>query len=260
MLQQHLHEKHAFTLIELLVVISIISVLIALLLPVLSRSREAARNVQCLAQLKQWAMAHNNYAADFKEWLPAGENWSATYIDAYVGMYFGDSKGSYTNIKKMLMCPAHGEYVHGQSGSGMDSLAWGYSLQGEYEYWGGNGNYNKLSTGDWADIGWRYPTYFHNGHKPTPWLNHPFVLEVGASNRVLMADAANYTSSGGINTPYTASNNITYVNHRGGGDVTRPTGINLMYVDGHARTSPAWTSGDSVYMWNGGRGRINWVP
>jgi prepilin-type N-terminal cleavage/methylation domain-containing protein len=60
-----------FTLIELLVVISIIVLLAAVLMPMLSRARAQARTVVCRSNLGQWALLWGMYVEDNDGRLPS---------------------------------------------------------------------------------------------------------------------------------------------------------------------------------------------
>lgn len=65
--QQEVRSKDyfAFTLIELLVVIAIIGILVALLLPSLSQSKQKAQQIQCIANLRQQGVAMHTFKAEY---------------------------------------------------------------------------------------------------------------------------------------------------------------------------------------------------
>jgi len=72
MCKNALHRKPAFTLIELLVVVAIISMLIAILLPSLSRARKQAKAVICLNNLRSLGQGVITFASEMNDRLPGG--------------------------------------------------------------------------------------------------------------------------------------------------------------------------------------------
>jgi prepilin-type N-terminal cleavage/methylation domain-containing protein/prepilin-type processing-associated H-X9-DG protein len=102
--KRHEH-KHAFTLIELLMVIAIVGILAALLLPVLSPSKEKARRTFCQNNLRQLGVALNMYGDDNNRFPPCSctflvpEGLPVSLWNAYLLPYVD-------NHSKVFNCPS----------------------------------------------------------------------------------------------------------------------------------------------------------
>jgi len=64
--------RRGFTLIEMMIVVTIIAILAALMFPVFSHTREKARSVRCMANLRQLGQAIMMYAQDWDDGYPFG--------------------------------------------------------------------------------------------------------------------------------------------------------------------------------------------
>jgi prepilin-type N-terminal cleavage/methylation domain-containing protein len=118
--------SHAFTLIELLVVISIIALLAALLLPVLSRAKESGRATVCLSNLHQIGLALQLYVQDNNNRLPVMYDKSLTATNAVPtpDIVLSNCLG---NVR-VLRCPSDTRRIFETTGC---SYAWNSLLNGE---------------------------------------------------------------------------------------------------------------------------------
>lgn len=113
--------RSAFTLIELLVVIGIVSILVAILLPVFAHVREMGRRTVCASNLRQLGQAVQMYSQDNDDLFPYGADpcdlytagWAGTPFDQQVaGMApLDDVLAPYTASPALWHCPSDSGYT-----------------------------------------------------------------------------------------------------------------------------------------------------
>ncbi len=146
--RRRLRSRRGFTLIELLVVISIIGVLVGLLLPAINSAREAGRRTQCQNNIRQLALALNNFAGR-KNVFPAA------------GVFFEDTVTPATSAANSVLATALGSGATGISTStappspvGNAAYSWVVSILGDidqqdlYNNWTFHTEYWSTATGD----------------------------------------------------------------------------------------------------------------
>jgi prepilin-type N-terminal cleavage/methylation domain-containing protein/prepilin-type processing-associated H-X9-DG protein len=146
--------KAAFTLIELLVAIALISILAALLLPVLSRTKEAANSTVCKGNLRQMGIALANYTGDYGSYPrylyvnPAAYPifteyvWWSDELAPYSHAQWGTNLlyGRADSTSQLYLCPSYARAV------GCDAV-WPLPGDPAYKQWGSYG-YNSVGIDD----------------------------------------------------------------------------------------------------------------
>ncbi len=225
----------AFTLIELLVVISIISVLVALLLPSLSAARRQAIQLQCGSNLRQLCIAFLAYDIDYKNFPPGSYNrgnairsWPANMVRTSVDIL----RESYKVEQRMVVCPEQ-KFSTGWNTAGTDL--------GSMDYWyqmgnGLRGAYDPPTTpADVTNIGnnrlgWFVGNYDPNeGYFPLTSVVKPQFFptyKLPHSEQFVMLDLSFYRPSG--SNFYPLIPNHMSVNSRA------PRGTSVLFADGHS--------------------------
>jgi prepilin-type N-terminal cleavage/methylation domain-containing protein/prepilin-type processing-associated H-X9-DG protein len=208
----------AFTLIELLVVIAIIAILAALLLPALAAAKKRAQTINCVSNLKQLGVAQMLYVSENQETFPySGDNfWLMSLLDLpnLLNPYIS------TNNRACFRCPA-------DTGAGFN-----YRFAAQW----GPQNGKSASNIPFACSYYYYLCFYgdlsppENGNMPNDPIPHKTSEVTYASQRVIQPCFASRNETGSLF--------FFDQNPPSGEPAHGDSGINFLFVDGHAQFTP----------------------
>jgi prepilin-type N-terminal cleavage/methylation domain len=254
-------KQRGFTLIELLVVIAIIAILAAILFPVFAQAREKARQAACLSNCKQMGLGIYQYIQDYDEVLPMGGWRKGTADQANSQSRWYRDIYPYVKNVDIFTCPSKTDEVRGfvpkltasspyYSPGGLQYVSPGPDASGGYginnnlvgyPYNATGGQQNDSPSKSLADIKDTAGTFIvseaasvnagTNPAAPSTWPAAQY-----AASDWLATPPSNFRPVSGATTYYYANftgNTLTVPMPRHNG------GMNVIYVDGHAKWSKA---------------------
>ncbi len=190
-----------FTLIELLVCISITTVLLALLLPQVARSRAVAQKVLCASNLRQTGISYRVYMESNKEWVPRlAAGWTEVWdpgpqvvsVPVVPELVTQDVKDLFPNAKTRY-CPTYGAVDMNANAE----FRWTYSapllienqggqLWGEYILWhqtaGPYGAYVRLKETELRNPDGSVHLYYQTGQPLRPLYSFALMADLLHTN------------------------------------------------------------------------------
>lgn len=258
--------RRGFTLIELLVVIAVIAVLVAMLLPVLSRTKAQAHNVVCVNNLRQIWFAFASYASDWNDVIPpTGSSWCSmadqngvngrgTAWYHYLGKYgylgstlsFIDPYNDVANSRwAVLRCPSEkGSFqvyknTYYDNGWMCSSYAINWSVYGYcYGPWGAGGDCSLPYCSPW-----RWRKAFMKGPEDGLRAQAPLVMDCYDWGSGWQLPFFGW----GVDVDSVYGATVSYAFRHSG------ERANVLYMDGHVEAvDPHWKSGRNVYksLWS----------